>query len=75
VAHDIRTLEPVKQRLGQFDLTGQEVHADWTAPLRPGYGRDIGIAGFSCTAQRTGPPSALWVPGGPALCGQADCFI
>jgi hypothetical protein len=30
--------------IGQFDLTEQEIHEQWTAPRLQGYARDLGIS-------------------------------
>lgn len=37
------TVLPMGKQIGQFDLTEQEVHEQWTVPRLMGYSRDMGI--------------------------------
>lgn len=37
------TVLDMGRRIGQFDLTEQEIHQDWTVPRIEGYAADIGI--------------------------------
>ena len=38
------TVLAMGRRIGQFDLTEQEIHEEWTVPRIQGYAADIGIA-------------------------------
>jgi len=38
------TVLEMGRRIGQFDLTEQEIHEEWTVPRIQGYAADIGIA-------------------------------
>lgn len=38
------TVLAMGKRIGQFDLTEQEIHEEWTVPRLQGYAKDLGIA-------------------------------